>query len=112
MNLSISSQMRFPAEELVEEDVPSEADTVPEVLDMSISYNGSTIDRDLVSGSFVFTAGGDTEVADYTATIALSDDAVFTPHHTQRWGSLCGGSRRWYGHSEIQPDRGRRGYQR
>lgn len=69
----------IPAEELVEEDVPSEADTVPEVLDMSISYNGSTIDRDLVSGSFVFTAGGDTEVADYTATIALSDDAVFTP---------------------------------
>lgn len=68
-----------PVEELVEEDVPSEADTVPEVLDMSISYNGSTIDRDSVSGSFVFTAGGDTEVADYTATIELSDDAVFTP---------------------------------
>ena len=36
----------IPAEELVEEDVPSEEDTVPEVQDMSISYNGSTIDRD------------------------------------------------------------------
>ena len=78
----------IPAEELVEEDVPSEEDTVPEVLDMSISYNGSTIDRDLVSGSFVFTAGGDTEVADYTATIELSDGAAFTPATAHDSGEL------------------------
>ena len=57
----------------------AETDTVPEVTNMNISYNGTTIERDLVSGSFVFTADGDTEVADYTATITLSDDAVFTP---------------------------------
>ena len=54
--------------------------TLPEVTDMSIVYNGddATITKTESNGSFLFTASGGTEVVDYTTTVTLSSDAVFT----------------------------------
>ncbi len=54
--------------------------TLPEVTDMSIVYNGddATITKTESNGSFLFTAPGGTEVVDYTTTVTLSSDAVFT----------------------------------
>lgn len=54
--------------------------TLPEVTDMSIVYNGddATITKTESNGSFLFTASGGTEVVDYTTTVTLSCDAVFT----------------------------------
>lgn len=57
----------------------AEGDTLPQVADMDIVYNGSDVEKDNVNGSLVFTATGDTQVVDYTATVSLSDGAVFTP---------------------------------
>ena len=57
----------------------AEGDTLPQVADMNIVYDGSNIEKDNVNGSLVFTATGDTQVVDYTATVSLSDGAVFTP---------------------------------
>ena len=56
-----------------------EGDTLPQVADMDIVYNGSDVEKNNVNGSLVFTATGDTQVVDYTATVSLSDGAVFTP---------------------------------
>ena len=69
-----------PAEELAEEDVPSEADTVPEVTDMSITHNGSPVNRDVVNGSYIFTFPTTTasNPADYTASVTLSEGSMFT----------------------------------
>lgn len=54
--------------------------TLPEVTDMSIVYNGddATITKTESNGSFLFTASGGTKVVDYTTTVTLSSDAVFT----------------------------------
>ena len=54
--------------------------TLPEVTDMSIVYNGddATITKTESNGSFLFTAPGGTKVVDYTTTVTLSSDAVFT----------------------------------
>lgn len=54
--------------------------TLPEVTDMSIVYNGddAAITKTESNGSFLFTAPGGTEVVDYTTTVTLSSDAVFT----------------------------------
>lgn len=57
----------------------AEGDTLPQVADMDIVYDGSNIEKDNVNGSLVFTATGDTQVVDYTATVSLSDSAEFTP---------------------------------
>ena len=57
----------------------AEGDTLPQVADMNIVYDGSNIEKDNVNGSLVFTATGDTQVVDYTATVSLSDGAEFTP---------------------------------
>ena len=62
----------------------AEGDAVPQVANMSIAYNGTDIVKENANGSLVFTATGDTQVVDYTATVTLSDGAVFTPtgHNT------------------------------
>ena len=57
----------------------AEGDTLPQVADMDIVYDGSDVEKDNVNGSLVFTATGDTQVVDYTATVSLSDGAEFTP---------------------------------
>ena len=61
-----------------------EGDTEPQIADMSITYDGNNVSKENVNGSLVFTAPGDTQVVDYTATVTLSDGAVFTPtgHNT------------------------------
>ena len=56
-----------------------DGDTAPQIVDMDIVYNGSDVEKNNVNGSLVFTATGDTQVVDYTATVSLSDGAVFTP---------------------------------
>lgn len=62
----------------------AEGDAVPQVANMSIAYDGTDIVKENANGSLVFTATGDTQVVDYTATVTLSDGAVFTPtdHNT------------------------------
>ena len=62
----------------------AEGDVVPQVANMSIAYDGTDIVKENANGSLVFTATGDTQVVDYTATVTLSDGAVFTPtgHNT------------------------------
>lgn len=57
----------------------AEGDAVPQVANMSIAYDGTDIVKENANGSLVFTATGDTQVVDYTATVSLSDGAVFTP---------------------------------
>ena len=57
----------------------AEGDAVPQVANMSIAYNGTDIVKENANGSLVFTATGNTQVVDYTATVTLSDGAVFTP---------------------------------
>lgn len=66
----------------------AEGDTLPQVADMNIVYNGSDVEKDNVNGSLVFTATGDTQVVDYTATVSLSDGAVFTPATDHSSGEL------------------------
>lgn len=52
--------------------------TGPGVADMSISYDGGTVEKTVSDGSFVFTAPANSDVVDYTAALTLSDGAVFT----------------------------------
>ena len=52
--------------------------TGPGIADMSISYNGGTVEKTVSDGSFVFTAPANSDVVDYTAALTLSDGAVFT----------------------------------
>lgn len=66
----------------------AEGDTLPQVADMDIVYDGSDVEKDNVNGSLVFTATGDTQVVDYTATVSLSDGAVFTPATAHDSGEL------------------------
>lgn len=57
----------------------AEGDATPQIADMSIAYGSDNINKDNVNGSLVFTAAGDTQVVDYSATVTLSDGAEFTP---------------------------------
>ena len=54
--------------------------TVPEVTDMSITHNGSPVNRDVVNGSYIFTFPTTTasNAADYTASVTLSEGSMFT----------------------------------
>lgn len=56
----------------------------PQVEDLSISGGSHTVTKTEVSGSLVFTAPSNSQVTDYTATVSLTDGAVFTPTtHTE-----------------------------
>ena len=57
----------------------AEGDAVPQVANMSIAYDGTDIVKENANGSLVFTATGNTQVVDYTATVTLGDGAEFTP---------------------------------
>lgn len=52
--------------------------TGPGIADMSISYNGGTVEKTVSDGSFIFEAPIDTDIADYTVSVTLSDGAAFT----------------------------------
>lgn len=52
--------------------------TVPEITGMDITYGGSNIEKSTSNGSYIFTANGNTDVVDYTASVELSSDATFT----------------------------------
>lgn len=65
-----------------------EGDTEPQIADMSITYDGNNVSKENVNGSLVFTAPGDTQVVDYTATVTLSDGAAFTPTTDHSSGEL------------------------
>lgn len=52
--------------------------TGPGIADMSISYNGGTVEKTVSDGSFVFTAPADSNVVDYTVTLTLSDGSALT----------------------------------
>ena len=65
-------------EEFLEVDELAETDTVPEVIDMSLSYDGAPVESETSNGSFIFTAASNTDAADYTATVMLSSDATLS----------------------------------
>ena len=52
--------------------------TVPEVTNMSLSYDGAPVESETSNGSFIFTAASNTDAADYTATVMLSSDATLS----------------------------------
>lgn len=52
--------------------------TGPGIADMSISYDGGTVEKTVSDGSFIFEAPIDTDIADYTVSVTLSDGAAFT----------------------------------
>ena len=62
--------------------------TGPGIADMSISYDDGTVEKTVSDGSFVFTAPADSNVADYTATLTLSDGAALTATTTPTEGNL------------------------
>lgn len=48
------------------------------ITDMSISYDGGAVEKTVSDGSFIFEAPIDTDIADYTVSVTLSDGAAFT----------------------------------
>ena len=52
--------------------------TEPGITDMSISYNDSAVEKTVSDGSFIFEAPIETDIADYTVSVTLSDGAAFT----------------------------------
>ena len=53
---------------------------MPEVTDMSITHNGSPVNRDVVNGSYIFTFPTTTasNAADYTASVTLGAGLMLT----------------------------------
>lgn len=62
--------------------------TEPGITDMSISYDGGTVEKTVSDGSFVFTAPADSNVVDYTVMLTLSDGAALTATTTPTEGNL------------------------
>src|SRR5699024_3690348 len=80
------TESEIPVEELAEE-VPAEEpaepeefseDTVSQLGNLNITSDNNTVTKETVSGSYIFTAPGDSAVTDYSVTATLGSGAELT----------------------------------